>query len=92
MDTTPSRRRRLFALYGVATLIAAGFTAWGWLGDCAPHEVDGQCGMSTAFGAAIGLISSFILLALGHWLPALYRVGSRSRPSDPTNVATDEVP
>jgi cyanate permease len=71
--------RRLLLLYSVAALLVGGFTLRGWLNDCAPHQVDGQCGMSTAFGAAIGLICAFPILAFGHWFPILSRLAGLSR-------------
>jgi hypothetical protein len=70
-------RRFLIGLYSAAIAVAAGFTLWGWLGDCAKGEIDGQCGMSTAFGLILGLVGAFIILALGHWLPALGRTARR---------------
>jgi hypothetical protein len=79
MASLSQHSRILLRVYGVAVLLLVGFTLWGWLGDCATHELDGQCGMSTAFGAAIGLIAGFIVIALGHWLPALSRSRSRGR-------------
>jgi hypothetical protein len=71
-------RRRIAAVYSAATAFAGGLTVLGWLGDCAPGEIDGQCGMSTAFMTLIGLLGAFIIVALGHWLPAL-QGASRAR-------------
>jgi hypothetical protein len=75
--------RRVAAVYGVATAFASGLALIGWLGDCAPHEIDGQCGMSALFLAIIGLLGAFIIIALGHLLPALQGPrASRGRSGD----------
>ena len=38
--------------------------AWGKLGDCKPHEIDGQCGMSTFFGAVFGITGGIVIVAV----------------------------
>jgi hypothetical protein len=81
-NTLTPRQRYLLILYGVATTFAVVSTLWGWLGDCARREIDGQCGMSTAFGAAIGFVGACMILAFGHWFPVLARLAGLSRPAN----------
>ena len=55
----------------------------GWLGDCDPRQIGGQCGMSALFLALISVLGAFILVALGLLLPALQGPrGSRGRSGD----------
>ena len=82
-------RRRIAVIYGAAMAFAGGLTVLGWLGDCAPGEIDGQCGMSTAFMAIIGILGAFIIVALGHLLPALQ--GPRSRASSHERAVDDQA-
>lgn len=55
-----------FAQFGVAFILAAMVFSGFWIlspyGDCRPHEVDGQCGMSTVFGRVAGAVVAGIIL------------------------------
>jgi hypothetical protein len=39
--------------------------AWGAAGDCQPQQIDGQCGMSTAYGEVIGLVGGVLIATVG---------------------------
>jgi hypothetical protein len=48
----------------VAVLFFLVMVYWGKAGDCKPHEIDGQCGLSTFVGFLYGAVGGiFILLA-----------------------------
>jgi hypothetical protein len=40
-------------------------------GDCRPDEIDGQCGMSSFYGAIDGIATSAVVLAIGGTLLAI---------------------
>ena len=40
----------------LSVAVAIGFYARGKASDCTPHQIDGQCGMSTAMGMVEGLL------------------------------------
>jgi hypothetical protein len=63
---------------------------WGRLGDCAPGQIDGQCGMATFVGTALGVLLAFIILVLGHLYLALPPRGAerRARPATPSTGRT----
>jgi hypothetical protein len=47
----------------------------GKAGDCKPHEIDGQCGMSTFVGFVFGIFSGAVVLIGG----GIYLAIARSR-------------
>jgi hypothetical protein len=55
----------LAAAYVTAAVVWLGMALRGLLGDCGPLDHDGQCGMSTFFGAAFGGVIAFLLIAVG---------------------------
>jgi hypothetical protein len=54
--------------FGLAVLVASVFffAAWfsGKAGDCKPHEVDGQCGLSTFAGLLFGVIGAMVIVVV----------------------------
>jgi Flp pilus assembly pilin Flp len=46
--------------------------AWGAAGDCLPQQIDGQCGMSTAYGELLGVIGGALLAVGGTIGASLY--------------------
>jgi hypothetical protein len=52
--------------WGITLLISAGVALALHLlskaGDCKPHEVDGQCGMSTFIGTIFGYMSAAVII------------------------------
>jgi hypothetical protein len=61
--------QRLAAVFLVSTFFAIGGRVSGVVGDCSPHEIDGQCGMSTFVGTFCGLAmgSIGIITTLMQW-------------------------
>jgi len=60
-------------LIGISFLSFVLFSYIGKVGDCKPHEIDGQCGMSTAFGFVFGILSAVVILMCGGVYLALKR-------------------
>jgi hypothetical protein len=62
-------RSKKIVQVGILLMIAAlaflGFRQWGIAGDCSPHEVDGQCGMSSAFGSLFGILAGCVIVLVG---------------------------
>jgi len=54
----------LAAAYLTAGVVWLGMALRGLLGDCGLLDHDGQCGMSTAFGSALGGVIAFLLIAV----------------------------
>jgi len=53
--------------------------AWGKAGDCAPGEIDGQCGMSAAAGDLFGIVvASVIVIVFAVWSAAIWSGKGRS--------------
>ena len=61
---------QLGATYALAGLFYLALAYVGRAGDCAPHEVDGQCGMSTFVGRLYGAVGAAVLVVGGHVLVA----------------------
>jgi hypothetical protein len=49
----------------VAVAIFLGVRQLGIEGDCAPNQIDGQCGMSTALGSFFGLVGAAVVMIPG---------------------------
>lgn len=58
--------RKLAILYGVAAMLALGMTALGRVTDCAPHQIDGQCGMASFIGTSLGIAGAIAIVIAGH--------------------------
>ncbi len=53
----------------VSLLVPFALYLYGVKGDCKPHEIDGQCGMSSFFGLAYGIFAgAVIFLSIGAYL------------------------
>ena len=61
-------------LIGISFLSFVLFSYIGKAGDCKPHEIDGQCGMSTFFGFVFGIFSASVILICGGVYLAIKRV------------------
>jgi hypothetical protein len=49
----------------VAAIAQQVFALWGRTGDCASKQIDGQCGMSTAFGEIFGWVAAGVIVLAG---------------------------
>jgi len=49
----------------VALVFFVGMALWGRLSDCGPHDGDGQCGISTFFGAVFGAVGGIVIFVGG---------------------------
>jgi hypothetical protein len=56
---------QVIALIATAGVIFFALRAWGIAGDCRPNQVDGQCGMSSAFGELFGMVAAAVILVAG---------------------------
>lgn len=79
MDAKPSKTRkslvdlwkayalwlRLLIVFGVSALIVVAGYQSGKAADCGPHDVDGQCGLSTFSGLLTGLAGGAAVLLVG---------------------------
>jgi hypothetical protein len=83
--------RRAAPFYGLAGVFGVGMSLWGRLGDCRPHDIDGQCGMSTIFGATFGIVGAvlFIAVQLAH-LSSTHPFARRRACANSHAVAVDE--
>jgi hypothetical protein len=45
----------------VSLLVTFGLYLYGVKGDCKPHEIDGQCGMSSFFGLLYGILAGAVI-------------------------------
>lgn len=61
---------QMCATYAVAGLFYLGLAYLARSGDCAPHEVDGQCGIATFVGRLYGAVGAAVLVVGGHVLIA----------------------
>ena len=59
---------RLGAVTVVAGCLVYGDYLWGKADDCLPHEIDGQCGMSTVAGLFAGCLVGAAALVLGYMI------------------------
>lgn len=74
--------RKLLALWvlSVALSVGVGFGIYenGKAGDCKPHEVDGQCGMSTFVGAIVGIGAGSVIFLVSSGYIAYCAFASRA--------------
>lgn len=68
-ESLPSRFRKstmaqLAVAYAMAAVWYFGISTWSRLSDCGPHESDGQCGMSTAFGKIAGITGALVIAGM----------------------------
>lgn len=65
----------------LAVLVFHAGAVWGRAHDCAPNQVDGQCGLASALGEVYGGIGAGAVLAIGATLLILLRPRIRLRRS-----------
>jgi hypothetical protein len=79
MDAKPSKTRkplvevwkayplwlRLLIIFAASALTVVAGCLSGKAGDCGPHDVDGQCGLSTFAGLLTGLAGGAVVLLVG---------------------------
>jgi hypothetical protein len=74
-ETTLVNRKSLLicVLVLLAISVASFFSYYleGVTGDCRPDEIDGQCGMSSFYGAVYGAATSAVVLSIGGILLAI---------------------
>ena len=56
---------QISVLIAIAAFAFFGLKHWGIASDCRPNQVDGQCGMSTAFGELFGIIAAVVIFVGG---------------------------
>jgi hypothetical protein len=69
-----SKKSLLVCVFLLLAISVASFFPYypeGIRGDCRPGEIDGQCGMSSFYGAVDGVLVSVVVLAIGGALLAI---------------------
>jgi uncharacterized membrane protein len=57
--------KSVLLLIAIAVVTFAFFLYSGKAGDCKPHQIDGQCGLSTFLGFIYGTLSAAVILICG---------------------------
>jgi hypothetical protein len=74
LDSKRPLWKSLCFLIGISFLSFVLFSYLGKASDCKPHQIDGQCGMSSFFGFVFGILSGLVILTCGGIYLAIKRV------------------